>query len=363
MSASTKQRQTLLTLIELVENPGKTMPVLEHTEICYLLAFPDKAETPTPAEQVKGLKNAPYFQPVDIHLHALGQETIKLGEISVSILRQRYDDRVQIIECRFVLAEVLSEAAVSLRQQIENSLQERLIPEQYRANGLFEVYVILQIQDQVRVPDEFINSNAETLAGFIRSQREILDSSVIEDIFISRIRYSKEDLTLVDWEAALIFAPSADFQSDIELLKIGNYQLLRYRMLGQSIEEILRIINADFKRGKQSMWSLTNGNLRNIVNHRLELMLDFEHNEQNLLFIGDWYTAKLYHLISDEFYLNHWKDAIQTKLDNLENILNTIQENFTLSWRGLMENVQLAGWLILLVGYFILYFKDLALTK
>jgi hypothetical protein len=32
-------------------------------EICYLLAFPDPVETPQqPIEQIKGLKDAPYFQ-------------------------------------------------------------------------------------------------------------------------------------------------------------------------------------------------------------------------------------------------------------------------------------------------------------
>ena len=92
-------------------------------------------------------------------------------------------------------------------------------------------------------------------------------------------------------------------------------------------------------------------------------MLEFENNEQNLLLIGDWYTAKLYHLISDEFYLNNWKEAIKSMIDNLESIINTIQENFTLSWSGFLENVQLAGWLILLVGYFILFFMDMHLIK
>jgi len=335
------------------------MCVLEQTEICYLLAFPDLSNTPAPVEQVKGLKNAPYFQPVDIGLHVLGQEALNLDGIPITLVRQRYDERVQIIECRFKLAEVLSEAAILKRQKIEAVLQERLIPEQYRANGLFEVYIVLLIQDRLGVPNEFIDANAEDLARFIRSQSETLDESVIQDIFSSRIRYSKDDLTMVDWEAALIFAPGGDFQSDVELLKIGNYQLLRYRMLSQSVDDILHVINADFKRGRRSPWSPAQGTLREIVNHRLELMLDFEHNEQNLLLIGDWYTAKLYHLISDEFYLKHWIEAVQAKLDNLENIVTTIQENFSLSWRGLMENVQLAGWLILLVGYFILYFKDL----
>ncbi len=335
------------------------MSTLEHTEICYLLAFPDETETPMRAEPLSGLKNAPYFQPVDIHLHTLQRDTITLDDTLISILRQRYDDRVQIIECRFKLDNTLSESAIIKRQRIEVALQDRLIPEQYRTNSLFEVYIVLLIQDVLGAPDEFIDANSETLARFIRSQSEILDSTITQDILISRIRYSKDDLTLVDWEASLIFAPDGDFQSDIELLKIGNYQLLRFRMLGQSIEDILRIINADFKHGKRSLWSPTPGTLRAIVKHRLELMLDFEHNEQNLLFIGDWYTAKLYHLISDEFYLNHWKEAIQTKLDKLESIINTIQDNFQLSWRGLLENVQLAGWLLLLAGYFILFFMEI----
>jgi len=60
---------------------------------------------------------------------------------------------------------------------------------------------------------------------------------------------------------------------------------------------------------------------------------------------------------------DHRQDAIQTRLNNLETIVNTIQENFMISWRGLLENVQLAGWLNQLVGYFILYFKELAVGK
>ncbi len=339
------------------------MSAFERAEICYLLAFPDETRTSTRTEQVKGLKNAPYFQPVDINLQFLGQETLVLQDVPVSILRQRYDDRVQMIECHFTLADVLSEAAISHRQQIENALQKHIIPEQYLAKGLFEVHIILLVQDAEETPDELIDTHAEMLVRFIRSEYEMLDSSVIQDVLISRIRYSKAELTLVDWEASLIFAPRGDFQSDIELLKIGNYQLLRYRIMGQSIDDILHIINTDFKHGKQSLWSPTHKTLREIVSHRLELMLDFEHNEQNLLFIGDWYTAKLYHLISDEFYLNDWKEAVHTKLDNLESIINTIRENFMISWRGLMENVQLAGWLLLLVGYFILYFVELGVGK
>ena len=76
----------------------------------------------------------------------------------------------------------------------------------------------------------------------------------------------------------------------------------------------------------------TRGAVRKIIEHRLEVMLDFERTEQNLLLIGDWYTAKLYESIHNEFYLKDWKESVQTKLDNLENIVETIQENFALSF-------------------------------
>jgi hypothetical protein len=64
--------------------------------------------------------------------------------------------------------------------------------------------------------------------------------------------------------------------------------------------------------------------LQKVVEQRLTLLLDFEKIDQSLLLIGDWYSAQVYRLIVEQFFLNDWKSAV-----------------------GL---VQLVGWLILLVG-------------
>jgi len=87
-------------------------------------------------------------------------------------------------------------------------------------------------------------------------------------------------------------------------------------------------------------------------------MLGFERAEQSLLLIGDWYTAKLYESIHNELYLKDWKESVRNKLDNLENIVETIQENFALSFETLMDRLQMFGWVILLIGYIYLYFLD-----
>jgi hypothetical protein len=330
-------------------------------QICYLLAFPDSANAEAPsAEKIKGFKDAPYFQPVDISVETLGQQPLHLEGVTITVVRQRYDNRVQTIECRFDLNDPLSQTDIQHRQRIERALQQTLIPEGLRTAGMFEEYVVLLIKDTGGVaPDQFINNNAQNFARFIRSQRESFDDMEIEEILGSRVRYSKEDLTLVDWEGAIIIAPAGDFQSDIELFKVGNYQLLRYRIIDQTIEANLHEINTLFKQRARGFFGLTRNAVKRIVDHRLELMVDFEHTAQNLLLIGDWYTAKLYTVIRDEFYLDNWKTAVQEKLDNLEDIVSTIQENFSLTWSGLLDAIQLAGWIILLIGYFVLFFIDM----
>ncbi len=332
-------------------------------ELTYLIAFPDSDDGKTPSlEKFKGLKDAPYFEPIDIDLVTLGEETIVIEERAMLITRQRYDGRVQMIECRFELKNPFASSVLQERAKIESALQSHFIPASIRQSGLFEEYTILLLNEAKPSPEKWINKNATALSRFIRSQREALGKEEIDEILSSRTRYSADELTLVDWEGALIIAPNGDFNSDIALLKIGNYQLLRYRMLDQSIENMLDKLNeAFFKNNRRPR--PTRGMLREIAEHRLEVMLDFERAEQYMLLIGDWYTSKLYEAIQSELYLKDWKESLKSKLDNLENIVETIKDNFSMSLEVLMDRVQMFGWVILLIGYIYLYFLDAGWLK
>lgn len=328
-------------------------------EICYLIAFPDADEGNDPSpEQFKGLiKDAPYFQPVDIDLVTLGEETIVIEGFAVSVMRHRYDGRVQMIECRYEISDPFAASVLPVRTKIQAALQSRYIPDAHRISGLFEEYSILLVKDARPTPDKWIEKKSLALANFIRSQHDVFDREEMNEILTSRTRYSAEELTLIDWEGAVIIAPKGDYRSDIALLKIGNYQLLRYRMLDKTIEGLLDKINETFFKTNRRPRP-TRGAIRQIAEHRLEVMLDFERAEQSLLLIGDWYTAKLYESIHNEFYLKDWKESVRAKLDNLENIVTTIQNNFALSFETLMDRLQMLGWVLLLIGYLYLYFLD-----
>ena len=327
-------------------------------EICYLIAFPDEEHKIAPVkESIKGLKDAPYFQPVDIDLVSLGDETILIEGHAVSVVRHQYDEYVQMIEARFTLKDLFDPSMLQERKKIENALQSKYIPEKFRQSELFEEYTVLLVDEIKQSPDKWIDKNALDISRFIRSQRDTFDKNEIAEILGSRTRYSDAELTLVDWEGAVIIAPNGDYDSDIVLLKIGNYQLLRYRMLDHAIEELLDKINESFFENKRRPRA-TRGVIRKVAEHKLEVMLDFERTEQTLLLIGDWYTAKLYEAIQSELYLKAWKESVRTKLDNVESIVQTIKDNLSISWENLMDQIQLFLWMIMLLGYLYLYFLD-----
>jgi hypothetical protein len=260
---------------------------------------------------------------------------------------------------------MLSLDALQAKAHIQSELKKRLLTDQPDVGDMVEEYTVLMAARVSGTPDEFLDRNGQALARFIRSQREVFGPREIEDILISRVRYSGTELTVVDWEGAVIISDEGDFQSDIELMKIGNYQLLRYRLLDQIIERNLETVSQHLHEGARMSWLPNRSKriLRQVIEQRLALMLDFEKINQSLLLIGDWYTAKLYRVIYDEFYLDEWATAIKSRLENLESIVQVMQENFQFSWSRFLEMVQIAGWLLLLIGYFVLFFLEARAVK
>ncbi len=336
-------------------------------QVCYLLVTPYTESVkalPTPLP-VQRLRDAPYFAPTDIDISPLDASRLDVDGVPVEVRRSVYDGVALVTECIFSLTDALSDTSQQRKDHLQAELKARLLKMQPDPGALFEEYGVLLMTTVADAPDAFVDRNGAALARFLRSQRDEFGADEIQSTLMSRVRYSECELTVVDWEGAVIISQASDYQSDIELMKIGNYQLLRYRLLDQSLERNLEMIDRHlhegarmslFPRGPKSV-------LRQVVEQRLALMLDFEKINQGLLLIGDWYTAKLYRIIYDEFYLDEWANALKEKLRNLESLIQVIQENFSFSWATFLEMVQIAGWLVLLMGYFVLFYFDVRAVK
>jgi hypothetical protein len=157
----------------------------------------------------------------------------------------------------------------------------------------------------------------------------------------------------------VVIAEDCDWESDIELFIVGNYQLIRYRMLDREIENSLKTVYGVVESKKKGWFVNQNSLIYEQVKQRLNLILIFEKIEQSLLLIGDWYSAQLYKIITDEFYIDDWKNTVKSKLDSLREIQDTVTQNLTFSWSRIVDQFQFWGWLILLIGYFVLFYLDI----
>ena len=323
--------------------------------IVYLLFFPHVSPVTGQAQPPTLKKSAPYFLELDTEFAELGQSQVSVEGCAVSVRRQVIDGQVQSVECAYTLPDLLNPASNARKQALHNKLRETILREAGYGGSFFEEYMVICLSVAPPTPEEFTQANRLALATLLRSQS--LSETEVDQTLISRAQYSERDLTIVDWEGALIIAAEGDFHSDIELLKIGNYQLLRYRLLDRAIERNLERVRRELT-SKRRLNFLSDAVLREALEQRLEILLSFEKTEQLLLLIGDWYSAQLYRLIVDEFYINDWKAAVRGKLDQLESITSAVRENFAFSWQRFLDIVQIAGWLILLVGYFVLFFLD-----
>jgi hypothetical protein len=341
-----------------------TMNELLDTQLCYLFTFPQPGTAVTAhPNPLQKLKDAPYFKPVEMDIQLLEATAVQIEGVHISVQPYLYEQEIQILECRLQLNNVLSNQTFQLKERLEVGMVQTLVPTAVYESGLYEEYVLLLLDSEKIIIDQFVEENAQLLARFLRTQREIISKDDVNSILTTRVRYSEQDVTILDWEGGIVMARDTDYQSEIEVIKIANYQLLRYRIINQRIEEKLESLRTEMQGEKRRALfpSSSKRAMRHLIQERLTLLLDFERIDQELLMIGDWYTAQLYRAAFDELYMDEWKLTVKTKLENLESILQVVQDNFSVSWSYFLDIVQLVGWLLLLLGYIILFFLDLRL--
>ena len=308
-------------------------------------------------------KDAPYFFDLDIDIVTIGERQLQLEDTKIEVRFQLLDEQIWLAECFYTLPEALSDSGPGRRQTIQAGLGAMFEQEFSYTGAFIEEYTILLLRQVEPAPDAFVDRYALTLAQLLRSFPKSLTDIEVNQILGARIRYSQHDLTIVDWEGAIIIAEAGDFQSDLELLKIGNYQLLRYRLLDRAIERSLQNFRQHLHRFHFRGLPSRYRTLQQIIEQRLTLLLDFEKIDQSLLLIGDWYSAQVYRQIVEQFYLDHWKALVGAKLDTLAATDEIVREHLTFSWGRFLDLFQIIGWFILLIGYFILFFADLGWLK
>lgn len=275
--------------------------------------------------------------------------------VRADVTCQVLDERVWVADCRYRLADALADDAPARKQAIEDALRDELVDQAGAPAGDLEGRYSLLLVDGCEDPEAFLREHAVPLARLVRGLPKRPDPVQVDEILRSRARWSSSDMTIVDWLGGVIVTEAGGHQYDIDLCKIGTYQLLRYRMLDRAIEGNLEQLRRELADPRPQWRPGRQRTIATVVEQRLELLLAFEKTAQSLLFIGNWYSARVYQLLVDRLYLDDWRRSVSDKLESLAAIDATVRESLVFSWRRVLDLIQLAGWAILLVGYFVLF--------
>lgn len=304
-------------------------------------------------------KDAPYFYDLDIEVNLIEAWREEIDSTAIQFSSKLFDSKVISVECRYQLPSDLSEQNVAKKNLIQTEIK-KLLHERYKLDDevIEEEYSIVLLPEANKPFAEFVKKNDRMIAQFIRTYHKPLDQSEIDNTLISKIHYSESELTIIDWEGSFILSSGHKIEEDIELFTIGNYQILRYRMLDAQIDKSLAKLRQTLNQTGFKFINNDQANLTQVVKTQLSLLLDFENTSQSILLIGDWYSSQIYRTIVEEFYIDEWQEVVKNKLGSLSSIDETIRQNLTMSWSRFLDLVQIVGWLILLIGYFVLYWFD-----
>ncbi|MFA6339204.1 MAG: hypothetical protein WCW87_04100, partial [Candidatus Paceibacterota bacterium] len=208
-------------------------------------------------------------------------------------------------------------------------------------------------------PENFLTKEKDKIAELLKSEKVTLDETEIDYTLSFQFKYDKNTLMIVDWDGAFAFDPSGVFVETIELFELANYQLLRYRILDQILDNrIVRGSELAQTEGEKK-WQVfpskeITDEFRELINIRSRSIAQFEALDRDIKLIGDWYFARLYELISKKFRLEGWSRNIREKLESLQEIYTIAGENLGMSRTQRLELIQIWGFFILQIGWLVL---------
>lgn len=312
--------------------------------------------------EIKATQSAPqYYESVLPKQFIVGEEVAKVKGQEVKFLIKAYPPEVLLVEASVDVLDIFSADAFELRESLIDECH-KILKSRGAKFDLSEEYSLAVVSDYQGDPEQFFDRKA-AIAGFLKSEKLPLDESEIEYALSRQLKYAKDDLVIVDWDGAFVFDPKGEVDSAVDLFQTANLQLLRYRMLDFDLDNRLRRVSRFAYKPDTKLIVLSqkemSQNFREMIKARASSISEFEALERDIKLIGDWYSARLYDLVSKKFKIDEWRQLVQDKLESLGNVYNIVAENFSISRHQFLELAQIILFFILQAGWFVLIILEL----
>ncbi|GIX47219.1 MAG: hypothetical protein KatS3mg131_1430 [Candidatus Tectimicrobiota bacterium] len=187
-------------------------------------------------------------------------------------------------------------------------------------------------------------THAQALAQLLRFEHRQLSAQEVRDALACRLSFGLDDLTVIDWNAALLIGRDMD---DVRaVLEFANVELLELRFLDDQLDEALdQAYETLSRRSWHRLWlpGASGADLRRIGQLQVDSAMLFEGVNNALKLLGDQYLARVYRLASQRFHLEEWDASILRKLQTLESIYQKLAD------RAANRRMEILEWIIIVL--------------
>jgi len=304
------------------------------------------------------VKSAPHYFGTSVpHQIVLGEEKLLINDREITFYIKGYQPDILLVQTNSEVSNVFSQEIFELENKILDQ-SYKILKSHGGIEEFSEIYSVFEVSGYKGEPEQFLE-HAAIIAALLKSEEKIaLDKKEIEHTLSAQIKYANHDLAIIDWDGAFLFDHEGDFESTIELLTLANVQLLRHRTLDRQLDERLEKMAKLVKKPEKKFFffkekELIQG-LKEIIKDRMASISQFHALEREIKLIGDWYSARLYDLTAKKFKIDEWRESIKDKMDSIEDVYSIVVENFSVSSKERAEWIQIIGFFILQIGWFVL---------
>ena len=190
-----------------------------------------------------------------------------------------------------------------------------------------EAYTVFCLTDLGGAKDVnvWLGDRRREVAGLLTetTPQNLSETQVTEVLRIQR-SFENSDLTVIDWDAALVIDLSGYADDVLYALELANLQLEEFRIMDQRLDAYLDRAYEHLERRSWSVFGVANKTLRHLRRFRVDVAKLTDEVTHITKFFGDWHLARVYLGARDRFYLDQWRSSVEQRLAQLDKLYSVV---------------------------------------
>ncbi len=186
-----------------------------------------------------------------------------------------------------------------------------------------EAYTVFCCTDLAGVKDVngWLSDQRRAVAGLLtETAAEKLSEVQVNEVLRIQRSFENTDLTVIDWDAALVVDLTGYVDDVLYALELANLQLEEFRIMDQRLDKYLDRAYDDLERRPMPLFGAANKTLRHLRRFRVDVAKLTDEVTHITKFFGDWYLARVYLGARDRFYLEQWRTSVEQRLAQLDKL-------------------------------------------